>query len=55
MVMKSVSVFRIPPVAALALVALLGACAHKSAPPQLGAAQADKFLFDRGSENLKNR
>ncbi len=40
---------------ALALLVVLAACGAKTATPKVGAAQADKFLFDRGTENLKNR
>ncbi len=53
--MKTASRYRIPSLVVVALVTVLGGCAHRTALPQLGAEQADKFLFDRGTENLKSK
>ena len=42
--------------AAVALIAAgLAACGAKQQVPQLGEAQADKFLFDRGTEALAKK
>ena len=45
--------FRIATV--IAVLALVGGCAPKTATVTPGAADADKFLFDRGSEAAKER
>jgi outer membrane protein assembly factor BamD len=42
-------------IAVLALTVTLGACAEKTAQLPAGSADADKFLFDRGSEAAKDR
>jgi outer membrane protein assembly factor BamD len=41
--------------AALSLVASVGACASAPALPAAGSVDADKFLFDRGMQSLKER
>src|SRR5436190_21976640 len=41
--------------AALIAVATLVNCAHGQKPPAAGAADADKYLFDRGTALLKKK
>ena len=41
--------------AALCLLAAWAACASAPALPAAGSVDADKFLFDRGNESLKEK